>query len=331
MEREQNSEEGSVFFEDIVKKTKTGVTFPKSLRDELFDEDKDYFFRMVVPSEKNKIVLEFLTEEQAKQLSESSKSKKKPTSEKRKSKSPKKAKTSKGPEPNWSKYFVYDFENQQKVKPILESAFHKFAQDPPDLEDAMGRVKYSLISFLTSTKTENAKLYFSVVKFLVDVIEYFNQPYLIEWMFEKLIPNIKSKFLYESSLLELVEVCLKLKKLDEAQLYLFYVLKSIDEYSEAEVYNVMNSFKQLVSKTRDFERSEKIDLLLKEKLLEYGQGVKNIDYKIQIVEFLEDLNYIQMAYNFAKEIQKNLPPESTRVEHVRKLVKRLHSKPIEYQ
>ncbi len=64
------------FFEEIVKKTRTGITFPKNLRELLFEEDIDVYFRMVVPREKDKIILEFLSPEEVSQLSEKIKTKK---------------------------------------------------------------------------------------------------------------------------------------------------------------------------------------------------------------------------------------------------------------
>ena len=201
----------------------------------------------------------------------------------------------------------------------------------------MGRVKYALISFLSSTKTENAKLYFSVTKFLIDIIEKFNQPNILDWIFEKIIPNIDSKFLYELTLLELVDISLKLKRYEKAEIYIFYVLKNIDEYPKSELYNIMNSFKQLVKKVKYVERSQKIDVLLKEKLLEYGEslgdkfGIQDIDAQIQIVEMLEDLEFIELAYNLAKKIQLNLAPESAQIDQVRELVRRLHTTPITEQ
>ncbi|MCK4779071.1 MAG: hypothetical protein KAT57_02740, partial [Candidatus Lokiarchaeota archaeon] len=199
---------------------------------------------------------------------------------------------------------------------------------PLNLEDAMGRVKYALVSFLSSTKTENSKLYFAVEKFLIDIIDKFDQPNLLDWIFEKIIPNVESKFLYELALLELVEASLKIKRWEKAEIYIFYVLKNIDSYAKSEMYNVMNSFKMLVKAVKYVERSDKIDILLKEKLMEYGKGV-DMNYQIQIVEFLEDLQYIELAYNLAKEIQINLPPESMRIEEIRKIVRRLHATPIE--
>jgi hypothetical protein len=332
MEENQNSDDQSLFFEDIIKKTKTGITFPKELRDLLFEEDAEVFFRLIVPDEKDKIILEFLSDEQVKGLTEKLKARKPKTERAQKvpgERRPTKAKKVAGPSPAWGEYFLYEFEAKDKVMPILESAFYKFAEKPLNLEDAMGRVKYALVSFLSSTKTENAKLYFAIEKFLIDVIEHFDQPNLLDWIFEKIIPNIESKFLYEQALLELVEASLKFKRWEKAEIYIFYVLKNIDEYAKSEMYNIMNSFKQLVKKVKYVERSDKIDILLKEKLIEYGQGVDDVDYKIQIIEFLEDLKYIELAYDLAKNVQVNLPPDSMKIEDIRKIVRRLHTTPIE--
>jgi len=333
MEPEKNSED-ELFFEDIVKKTKTGITFPKELRESLFEEGEEVFFRVTVPGEQDKIILEILSDEEVKEYSEKIKSQKA-----RERKDPyaikeKKPRKSRKLVPIWSEYFVYNFDNQDKVQVILESAFNKFAEKPPNLEDAMGRVKYALVSFLSSTKTENAKLFFAVEKFMIDIIQKFDQPNLIDWIFDKIIPNIESKFIYELSLLELIEIALITKRSEKAELYIFHVLKNIDSYEKSELYNTYNSFKQLVKKivnierTHDKARTQKIDLLLKEKLMEYGEGIKDNDYKIQVCELLEDLNYIELAYKLAKQIQMSLPPDSLKLEEVRKLVRRLHSTPI---
>ena len=336
MEEEKDSTE-EIYLEEIVKKTKTGITFPKNLREHLFEEDQDVFFRMIVPKEKDKIILEILSEEEAKNFSEKLKTKKSKTEKVAQERKVSKKTERTALSPNWGEYFVYDFESKEKIKPILESAFYKFTETPMNLEDAMGRVKYALISFLSSTKTENAKLYFSVIKFLIDIIEKFDQPNILDWIFEKIIPNIDSKFLYELALLELVDISLKLKRYEKAEIYIFYVLKNIDEYPKSELYNIMNSFKQLVKKVKYVERSQKIDVLLKEKLLEYGEhlgdkfGIQDIDAQIQIVEMLEDLNFIELAYNLAKKIQVSLAPESAQIAQVRELVRRLHITPITEQ
>ena len=327
MEEDKQSKE-EYFYTEIVKKTKTGITFPKELREALFEEDKDVFFKLLIPNEKNKIILEFLSEEEGKIASEQLKAERSKTSKLDKEKLPKKVKITSSVTPNWGEYFVYDFKNKEKVQPILESAFYKFAETPINLEDAMGRVKYALVSFLSSTKTENAKLYFSIIKFLIDIVEKFNQSNIIDWIFEKIVPHIESKFLYEQALLELVEISLKTKRYEKAEVFIFYVLKNIDDYPRSELYNIFNSFKELVKRVRHIERTEKIDVLLKEKLLEYGEGVEDSDYKIQIVEFLEDLNYIEAAYDLAKKVQLGLPADSFRLEEVRKLVRRLHTTPI---
>jgi len=333
---QKNNEEDNIFME-IVKKTKTGITFPKQLRETLFDEDDEIYFKLIVPKEQDRIILEIISEEEANKLSMKIKETKKTTSEDTSIAKENKLKRSGKPVPIWAEYFVYDFQNQDKVKTILESAFKKFGEKPPNLEDAMGRVKYALVSFLSSTKTENAKLYYAVEKFLIDVIKKFNQPNLIEWIFDKIIQNIESNFLYELALLDLIEVALIFKRSEKAELYIFHVLKNIDNYGSSELYNIYNSFNQLVKKItsiereHDIDRTQKIDILLKEKLLEYGKGIEDVDYKIQIVELLEDLNYIELAYKLAKDIQISLPPDSLKIEEIRKLVRRLHSSPITEQ
>ena len=326
MAQDKKTEE-EVFFEDIIKKTKTGITFPKELRESLFNEETETFFRIIVPKEKDKIILEILTDEEAKNQIVKIKESKPKTPTKSTPKTKDKA-ISKKVAPNWGEYFIYDFKSREKIQPILESAFYKFAETPVNMEDAMGRIKYALVSFLSGTKTENAKLYFSIIKLLIDIIDRFNQPNLIDWIFEKIVPIIESKFLYEQALLELLEVSLKIKRYEKAELFIFYVLKNIDDYPRSELYNIFNSFKQLVKKVRFIERTDKIDLLLKEKLIEYGEGIEDSDYKIQIVEFLEDLNYIELAYRLAKEIQKGLPADSVKVDEIRKIVKRLYTAPI---
>jgi len=328
MEKDQNEEPEQAFFEEIVKKTKTGITFPKILRDEFFEEEEEVYFKLIVPKEKDKIILEFISEDKVKELSEKLKAKKPKAIRAPEEKKKTTIKKTAGPSPAWGEYFVYDFDAKDKIIPILESAFYKFAETPLNLEDAMGRVKYTLISFLSSTKTENAKLYFAVEKFLIDIIDKFDQPNLLDWIFEKIIPNVESKFLYEQALLELVEASLKFKRWEKTELYIFYVLKNIDSYAKSEMYNIMNSFKQLVKKVKYVERSDKIDILLKEKLMEYSKDSEDIDYKIQIIEFLEDLQYIELAFDLAKKIQLSLPPESMKIGEIRKIVRRLHTTPI---
>jgi len=325
-EKKIDEEDQELFYECVLKKTKTGITFPKDLRDLLFEEDQDIYFHLSIPVNQDKIILDVISEEEASQISEKLKVEKPKAETLPKEGRKMKSKTARAP--NWSDYFIYDFKNEDKVKPILESAFYKFGEKPINIEDAMGRIKYVLVSFLTSTKTENSKLYYTVERFLIDIIKQYDQVNLLDWIFEMIIPRIESKFLYELALLDLVEISIIMQRYEKAELYIFYVLKNIDDYPKSEMYNIMNSFKQLVKNLKYVQRSDKIDLLLKEKLMEYGEGVIDTDYKIQIVEFLEDLQYIELAYNLAKKIQLGLPQDSMRLESVRRLVRRLHSAPI---
>jgi hypothetical protein len=327
-EEEDKNKEGDFFFQDIVKKTKTGLTFPKDLRDNFFNnEDIDVFFHLVVPNEKDKIILKIVDKEKAEKIS----SKIKVAQDKLRSIKPKiKKKTTKDHkiEPRWGDYFIYDFEAKEKVKSILESAFDKFSQDPINFDDAMGRVKYALISYLSSTKTENAKLYFSVLKFLVDIIEKFNQPNLIDWLYEKVIPNIESQFLYELALLDLLEVAITSDKLEKAKTFTEDILNNIDSYSKTELYNIMNSLSQLVKHVALIDTPKIIKNLIKDKLIEYENQLENVDYKIQLIEMLEQLKYIEEAFHLAKDIQVTLPPESIKLKEIRRMVKRLEEKPL---
>ena len=57
-----NHSDEDIFFEDIIKKTKTGITFPKELRDIMFSEDAEIYFKLKVPKDKSKIILEVISE-----------------------------------------------------------------------------------------------------------------------------------------------------------------------------------------------------------------------------------------------------------------------------
>ncbi|MCK4779515.1 MAG: hypothetical protein KAT57_04975, partial [Candidatus Lokiarchaeota archaeon] len=108
MEENQNSDD-QPFFEEVVKKTKTGITFPKDLRESLFEEDTEVYFRMIVPKEKDKIILELLSDEQVKEVSEKLKAKKPKVTRAPQGPGGKKIITGKkatGPSPAWGEYFV---------------------------------------------------------------------------------------------------------------------------------------------------------------------------------------------------------------------------------
>ena len=60
--------DNNFFYESIVKKTKTGITLPKELRDELFGSDEEVFFKLIVPNEKDKIILKILSKEESEKV-----------------------------------------------------------------------------------------------------------------------------------------------------------------------------------------------------------------------------------------------------------------------
>lgn len=320
-------------FQEVINLKKTGgITIPKNIRAELFPKNlENIFFKLIVPKEKNKIILEIIEGEEAKKLAAELKIKKK-TERKASPRVPKAAGTKTkdaGPQPDFSKYFIYEFEAQEKLRPILESAFYKFGETPVNLEDAMGRIKYGLVQYLGSKNIENARLYLAIVNFLCDVIEQFNLPNLIEWIDDKIINSMKSKFLYEQALLSLVVISIKANRFEKGEQFASKILENIDTYPKSELYNIMNSFENLVNAVSKERSDLRIIELIKDKLISYLEGIEDIDYKVQIVEILEDLRYIEEAYDIAKNILANLPPESSRIEFMREIVKRLHIKPIE--
>jgi len=324
---EKKSEGKELYFESIVKKTKTGITFPKQLRDELFKDEEETFFRLIIPATKDKIILEIISKEKADEISDLIKKKEESSLQIEKKVNKRKTQKKKKFEPRWGQYFVYDFENKDRVKPILESAFEKFSETPMKFDDAMGRVKYVLISYLSSTKTENAKLYYSVIRFLIDIIDNFNKLELIDWIYDKLIPNIESKFLYELSLLDLLELAIKYNKTEKAKTFVKAILKDINSYPASELYNIINNFNQLVKKIEKFDTPQIFELV-KEELVKYEARIKNNDYKIQIIELLEKLGYIEDAYTLAENLLKNIPPESVKSATLHDIMKRLSKKPI---
>jgi len=331
MEEEKQAETNN-YYETVIKKTKTGITFPKELREDLFNPDEEVFFKFIVPPKKDKIILKFISKEDAEQYSNNIKKEesKKKNSEPGQKKTLKQKKSDDF-EPKWSKYFLYDFSNKDKVRPILESAFYKFAEGPENFDDAIGRVKYALVSFLTSTKTDNAKLFYSVIRFLIDVIKKSNQPKLLDWIYEKVIPMIESKFLYELALIDTLQVSIKMGRFDRMESSVNEILNSIEKYDLSESYNIMNSFKQLVKKVKNFHNileSVSIFNLIKEVLVNYFNKFENVDYKIQIIELLEDLGFIEEAYKFADNLVKSLEPESVMIAEVRKIRTRLKKEPI---
>jgi len=336
---ENNNQDKNPYFEDIVKKTKTGLTIPKDLRDELFETDKDYYFKLTVPQEKDRLILEILTEAQAEEATKEQKGNKESKDTKKvSSKRDKGTKQSSNPKSkskqkqkqkdlSWGEVFIYDFEAKKKVQPILESAYEKFSQEPLNFDDAMGRVKYALVSYLSASKSENAKLYYAIIKFLIIIVKRFNQLQLIEWIYEKVIPHIESKFMYELALFDLIQISLKMEKVENAESYVEKVLGDIKEYPLSELYNIMSSLSQLVKKLKSF-KSQRVFNMIKDELLKYNEEITNTDYKIQIIEMLEDLGFIEKAYSLADNLLKELHPESIKIDDLRKIKKRLGNKPI---
>ncbi len=257
---------------EVVKiKKNGGITIPKLVR-QSFPEDASFAFWR----EGTRLFLHYVTEEEVPQLNIPEKvSKKKPKKQEfNEDGTPKKRRRSKkssGPQPDLTKYFPFPFENQDKVAQIFETTFYKLAQDIPNIEEAISRMRYALINYTTGRNTNDGKLFNSVVNFIADAIGKMPNPEFIELILfiqEKITPNIKSTFLKEQSMILLFSSIIQLIKFsendlslnpvkaekvtpilarlkEEASAVLSEILSGIQVYTE--YYAIMQGFKLLIN------------------------------------------------------------------------------------
>lgn len=313
-----------------VRRNKTGLTLPKEIRDTISDE-QDY--ALVVKD--TQLIFYAINEEDVPKLSLIRKSKPKEESEKKEgAKGGRKkrtiAKEPEGPQPDWGSYFQFEFEEQEKLKTVLQTAFDKFAAKPPILQEAMEAIKYSLVNFMNSNRMHDARIRQSVIFFLLDIVEKFDQPNLIDFIKDKIIGEIKSKFLYQLCLSQLAYVSFKVKRYEKAQEFIDLCLKDIATYTESENYAVIDSFKNLIIKlTRGvtFLIPQEQFVPIKNALMPYVNKMEQ-DYKIQIVDLLGRMRYIDDAVSLANKIMENLQEDSQTREEIKNLIKELEKKPI---
>ncbi|MHA1728060.1 MAG: hypothetical protein ACTSWY_04950 [Promethearchaeota archaeon] len=308
-----------------ITRSKTGFTLPKEIRDNIIPykqdcalvvKDNKLIFYMINPEDKQKLKL----------VKESRKLR----NLKNKKKGRQKNSIPEGPQPEWGSYFLFEFENNNKIQEVLTTAFEKFATEPPNLEEGMNIVKYSLVSFLT-TRMNNARLRQAIIFFLCDVIEKFGQPNLIDFINEKIVGEIKSKFLYQLSLNQLAFTAFKVKRYEKAQEFIELCIKDIKKYNQSEMYAIMDSFKNCVvklTKDIDFLIPQEYLLPIRNSLREYLDIMDDSDYKLQIVDLLARMQFIDEANNIAEDILKKLPEESPSRDEVKDLIKRLATKSV---
>ena len=306
-----------------VKRTKTGLTIPKEIRAVIPEEQH---FAMVVKD--NQIIFYYVNEEDIPKLNLA----KKPAESKKKGKGGRKKRSLKkkpvGPQPEWGNYFLFEFENQEKIQEVLSTAFLKYASNPPDLDEGMKRVKFVLTNFMANKRMNDFRVRQAVVFFICDVIVKFTQPDLIDFIIEKIQPDIKSKFLKQLCLNELIFTCFSVKRYEKAQELISEVLEAISKSSED--YAITDSFKNLVVKiTRsvNFQIPQEYTIPIKDSLVSYFDQMGDFDYKIQIVENLQRLKFIDDALILAKKMKASLP-EDTSPETINEMIKSLNEKSL---
>lgn len=177
----------------------------------------------------------------------------------------------------------------------------------------------------------DARLRQTILFFLCDIIEKFDLPNLIDFIKEKIVNEIKSRYLYQLGLNQLAYTSFKMKRYEKAQEFILASMKDIEKYTESETYAIMDSFKNLVVKlTRNVGFLIPQDQLLpiRDSLKEYLVKMEDKDYKIQIVDLLDRMGFTDESYNIAEEILNSLPEESTSREEIKEIIKNLSTKSI---
>jgi hypothetical protein len=312
-----------------VKRTKTGLTIPKEVRESIPD---DQHFSMVVKD--NQIIFYYINEEDIPKLNlirkPSSESKKKGKGGRKKRRIVKKPV---GPQPEWGNYFLFEFENQDKIQEVLTTAFEKYANKTPDLEEGMRRIKFALTNFMTNQRMNDFRVRQAVSFFICDIAIKFNIPDLIDFVIEKIQPDIKSKFLKQLNLNQLIYTCFNLKQYEKVQELISQALETISKSSEE--YAIMDSFKNLVVRiTRGvtFNVPKEYIEPIKDALITYYEQLDDFDYRIQIIENLERLEYKEEALDIANKIKSSLEEEDAAShETIDELIKSIKEKKVKLE
>lgn len=339
---------------ELLQLTKTGgLTLPKEIRDVLPEKCMFAFWKDL-----NRIVLQPVSEADLPHLNlveaikekEKAKEKEKGAGEKKQRKrTEKKEGDSSSLQPEPIKYLLYTFENQDKVLTALESAFWKFTESPPNMNEGLDRIKYCLLSFVGKGSMNDSRLRNAIINFICDVVEKMNLQELLNFAEEKIIPNISSKFLYEQSLISLINTCLKVKNNDKTKLFLEQFFKSIENYTASDTFAIMQSFKTIIGQiTRariDVPDPIKaiIGAEIKKFIIGFEQPGKNPSdppikhaplnpaNALELIDLLEKIHLVDMAHTIAENILNNLPSDAKELDAYRTKVHGLSQKPVSIQ
>ncbi|GAB4307264.1 MAG: hypothetical protein Kow0069_04660 [Promethearchaeota archaeon] len=303
------------------------VTIPKAVRDAL-SLDETSQFKLTVGDDR--IVLEVLTPEEALRLKEdlgaTKRTRARPGGGTRAPSRGGGKKKGKGPVFEGGKYVEYPFPNQEQVLRVLEDAFSEAKSPNPDLEELANRVTLAVKAYSTGNRVENARLRYSVVLFLCDVAQTFGFHNLVD-VGVQLVEGMKSRFLVEQSLAKLA-VTVKGTKPERTAEFVAKILENVEKYDPTtEMYALVHS---LESVAKEFVRAGFPETFLEpiKEFLKKRVGNADRDYKLQVVEILERMHFIEEALAIANEVLMSMDPEAPGVDEVREIVKRLSETPI---
>jgi bifunctional DNA-binding transcriptional regulator/antitoxin component of YhaV-PrlF toxin-antitoxin module len=336
----------------VLKMTKAGsITLPKEIREKLEENVAFAFWETG-----NKLIFQIIAEEDVINLEQADKKKSDETASSAPKKERKKSaeggakkstqKQATGPQPELAKYFPYDFENKDKVSAIFESSFFKFVEEPPNIEEALNRLRYALVNYVTGKSMNDSRLRNAMINMLCDVSEKTKLTQPMDFAQEKILDFITSDFLLEQSLNTLILTTGHIGNFNNSEAFLKRILKHVDKYKDNELYAIKQLFTNLIRAIiRDkIELPRNQKLMIRDKLQQFITGYSNVqtdpnippiehkpvptDTAIEFIEMIEKLKLIEEAHQMATNLLKGLPPEDKDIEKVRATIHRLDGKPI---
>ena len=293
------------------------LTVPKEVRDALkLDPGKKFKFTW---DRANKLLFEIVPDNEIIEIEQQIEAEKEKKAKKTEAKKPKKGKAI-GPEFEFGKYLGYEFDGSAKLQPILEKSFDQFRLEPPNIEEGLKYVKFAIISLTGENNIVNSKLRFTLVNFLCDVVEKFNQPFLLDYTAQNVLKDIKSKFLFEQSLVQIAVTSFR-KRPEKVPALIQMILKNIDDYPAVEIYNVINSFELLSKRMSEAKFAPEITKCLRDKIMDKIPLMSDRDYKMQAIRQLSRLRYFEDAIKVCKDIIAGVTENESGIGEVQELLK----------
>ncbi len=302
----------------VIPLSKAGsLTVPKEVRDVLkTDPGKKFKFTW---DRSNKLLFEIVPDNEIIEIEQRIEAEKQKKAKKTESKKPKKAKVA-GPELEFGRYLGYEFDGSAKLQPILEKSFDEFRKETPNIEEGLKYVKFAIISLTGENNIVNSKLRYTLVNYLCDVVEKFNQPFLLDYIEQNILKDIKSKFLFEQSLVQ-IAVTSSRKRPEKLKALVETILKKIDDYPPVEIYNIINSFELLSKRMMEAKFSPELTKSVRDKIMEKIPLMTDRDYKMQAIRQLSRLRYFEDATKVCKDILATAGENESGLQEVQDLLK----------